>query len=78
MIKVRKAKGIPGSLQKNPCTAYDGQDVQTQLITDHDGKCYLCEQLTHKSFEIEHLKPKAEGYYPELRFKWNNLFLSCP
>jgi len=78
MIRVRKDPAVPASLQNNPCTSYNGQDVQKQLLTDHDEKCYLCEQKTGKSFQIEHLKPKAEGYFPELKYEWTNLFLSCP
>jgi len=78
MIRVRKASSVPASLQNNPCTSYDGQDVQRQLLVDHDEKCYLCEQTTGKSFQIEHLKPKSQDYHPELKYAWSNLFLSCP
>lgn len=77
MIRVNKAAEIPTSLRSENCNRYDGQDVQDALFSDHHGKCYLCEQETHKNFEIEHLKPKAEGFSPELKFDWTNLFLSC-
>jgi len=77
MIRVNKAAEIPISLRSENCNRYDGQDVQDALFSDHHGKCYLCEQETHKNFEIEHLKPKAEGFSPELKFDWTNLFLSC-
>ena len=77
MIRVIKTAEIPLSLQVVNCTRYDGQDVQDALYSDHYGKCYLCEQETHKNFEIEHLKPKAEDFSPELEFEWTNLFLSC-
>lgn len=77
MIRVNKAAEIPTSLRFENCNRYDGQDVQDALFSDHHGKCYLCEQETHKNFEIEHLKPKAIGCFPELEFEWTNLFLTC-
>lgn len=77
MIRISKTTDIPRSLQVENCNHYDGQDVQDALYSDHHGKCYLCEQETHKNFEIEHLKPKAEGHFPEMEFEWTNLFLSC-
>ncbi len=66
MIRVRKSTDTPRSLQLENCHHYDGQDVQESLYSDQYGKCYLCEQETHKTFQIEHLKPKDEGYSPEL------------
>jgi len=78
MIRVRKSTEIPLSLQSPNCSRYDGEDVREVLFNDHDGKCYLCEQKIRKSFQIEHLKAKADGYYPELRYSWSNLFLACP
>ncbi len=77
MIRVNKAAEIPASLLVENCNHYDGQDVQETLYSDQYGKCYLCEQETHKTFQIEHLKPKDEGYSPELKYEWTNLFLSC-
>lgn len=77
MIRVNKAAEIPPSLCSENCNHYDGQDVQETLVSDHHGKCYLCEQDPGKDFEIEHLKPKALGYFPELEFEWGNLFLVC-
>jgi uncharacterized protein (TIGR02646 family) len=78
MIRVRKSYTIPASLLVPHPVFYDGQDVQERLFEDQDGKCYLCEQETGKDFQIEHLRPKAPGYYPELKFEWTNLFLVCP
>lgn len=76
MIRIRKSNETPGSLRSSNCKKYDSEDVKEVLYSDHDGKCYLCEQATGKSFEIEHLRAKAK--YPEFEFKWNNLFLACP
>jgi uncharacterized protein (TIGR02646 family) len=77
MIRILKFPEVPASIQKPDCNRYDGQDVQDKLVADQHGKCYLCENKPHHNFVIEHLKPKAEGYYPELKYKWENLFLSC-
>lgn len=78
MIRVHKHSIIPASLQVEGCSNYDGQDVQEQLVVDQHEKCYLCEQITGKDFQIEHLKPKAEDHHPELKYTWTNLFLACP
>lgn len=77
MIRINKTAETPPSLSMVNCNHYNGQDVQNTLYADQHGKCYLCEQETHKNFEIEHLKPKTDGYYPDLKFSWTNLFLVC-
>jgi uncharacterized protein (TIGR02646 family) len=77
MIRVFKSPEIPSTLQNVDCSKYDGQDVQDALVIDQHCKCYLCEQYAGKSFQVEHLKPKAKEYFPELKFDWNNLFLVC-
>lgn len=38
-------------------------------------KCYICENKKAMSWEVEHLKPHRGDV--ELKFDWNNLFLSC-
>jgi len=78
MIRVYKQEVVPASLQKDDCNKYDDQDVQVALYDDQNSKCYLCEQNAGKSTQIEHLRPKAETCFPELKYKWTNLFLSCP
>jgi hypothetical protein len=78
MIRVNKSSDIPASLLVENCADYNGQDVQEALVADQHQKCYLCEQKTTKSFQVEHLKAKADGFYPELKYTWSNLFLSCP
>jgi uncharacterized protein (TIGR02646 family) len=78
MIRVKKTDAPPASLTKTDCNSYNGEDVREMLYADQYGKCYLCEQKTTKSFEIEHLRSKAEGFFPHLKYKWTNLFLACP
>jgi uncharacterized protein (TIGR02646 family) len=78
MIRVNKSRETPASLLVENCKNYDGQDVKKTLYDDQHGKCYLCEQKTFKSYNIEYYRAKAVGFYPELTFAWINLFLSCP
>lgn len=78
MIRVYKQTEVPASLQVDNCSSYDGQDVQDALYDDQQSKCYLCEQKVGKSSQVEHLRPKAEANFPELKYKWTNLFLACP
>lgn len=51
--------------------AYDGQDVQRQLLNDQHRKCYICECAVEANYHIEHLNSQAN------RQDWSNLFLSC-
>lgn len=69
MIRVDKSANIPRSLLTTQ--AYDGQDVQRQLLQDQHRKCYLCECKVEPNYHIEHLNSQAN------RQDWNNLFLSC-
>jgi len=69
MIKVEKSATIPESLLTTQ--AYDGQDVQRQLLNDQHRKCYICECAVEANYHIEHLNSQAN------RQDWNNLFLSC-
>ena len=70
MIRVKKSANSPRSLLKTD--AYNGEDVQRQLLADQHGKCYLCECLVEPNYHIEHLDSKNDN-----RQDWNNLFLSC-
>lgn len=49
------------------------------LKTASSGKCMYCEsKVAHIDYaDIEHIKPKAEGRFPELQFEWTNLGYSC-
>lgn len=74
MIRINKSEQIPASLQRSG-NKYDGQDVQRQLLSDQNEKCYLCEQHVDEDFEIEHFQSRTKN--PELIAKWSNLLLSC-
>ena len=44
---------------------------------DFHDKCYICELKNLQDPQVEHLLPHKNGKYPERKFDWNNLFLSC-
>lgn len=73
MIKVQKSPDVPSSLSTT--TAYDGQDVISQLLADQHDKCYICERNRDTDFEIEH--HKSQTNYPYLVQEWDNLFMGC-
>lgn len=73
MIKVKKSPNVPSSLTAT--TAYDGQDVISQLLADQHEKCYICERRRDTDFEIEH--HRSQTNYPELVQEWDNLFMGC-
>ena len=51
------------------------EEVNAALQDIFYGKCYLCESNNLQSCQIEHLQPHHED--PDLKFSWENLFLSC-
>lgn len=73
MIKNYKHSEVPISLSKR--LAWTGEDVVRQLRADQNGKCYLCERIRITDFQVEHHKSRDK--YPELKFEWSNLYLSC-
>lgn len=78
MVKFTRSPDPPPSLEVEKAKKdgkYDLPDVRQQLRLDFHGKCYLCEIGRLQSEDVEHLRPKANR--PEVRFDWNNLFLSC-
>jgi uncharacterized protein (TIGR02646 family) len=42
-------------------------------------KCMYCEsKISHVNFgHVEHIKPKAAGFFPNLEFEWTNLGYVC-
>ena len=81
MVKVTRSPNPPPSLaveSKKKSGSYRQPDVIERLNQDFHGKCYLCEIAPLQSVEVEHLRSHQNGKYPERKFDWNNLFLSCP
>lgn len=39
--------------------------------------CSFCERRIPTNLAVEHIQPKADGLYPELKGRWNNFLLGC-
>lgn len=79
MVKVERSYPSPPSLEvekQKTNGRYSQKDVVNQLRNDFWDKCYLCEMKNLQDPEVEHLIPH-KGIDLELKFDWNNLFLSC-
>lgn len=65
----------PSALKTN----YKHPENKKALEEASNGKCMYCEaQVTHVYFgDVEHIKPKATGRFPELKFEWTNLGFCC-
>lgn len=78
MVHVERTKEAPPSLieerEKND-GKYNKEDVVNQLIDDFSGKCYIC-NMRPSDIQVEHLI--AHKGDKDLKFDWENLFLSCP
>jgi len=78
MINVIRSQPAPTCLsieKKKKNGDYKCAEVLKRLIIDFKNKCYICEQNEPTTINIEHLKPHKGN--KELKFDWNNLFLSC-
>lgn len=73
MFNAKKAPIAPKTLVAKK--KYDGADVIKQLNSDFNNKCYICGDKTNKDLRVEHFIPH-QGV-DNLKFDWNNLFLSC-
>ncbi len=80
MVKIDRSYPAPESLALEAGKvrgSYSKNDVVSRLIADFHGKCYICELDELQDPQIEHLLPHKNGKYPERKFDWDNLFLSC-
>lgn len=80
MVKVERSYPAPESLaieaaKKNG--SYNEKDVVERLKSDFNDKCYICEIKGLQDPEVEHRLPHKNGKYPERKFDWDNLFLTC-
>lgn len=82
MIKVErkitdKSKKAMESLKREKLKkgSYNTPEVTAALMEMFHGKCYICENRQVTSYQIEHLKPHHGN--EELKYDWDNLFLSC-
>lgn len=77
MIEVSRTYPAPSVLEiekSKPKGKYNVKEVVEQLGKDFCNKCYLCESKG-ETLNIEHLKSHREN--KDLKFDWDNLFLSC-
>lgn len=80
MIKIERSFPAPESLAieaKKVSGSYEKEDVVERLIKDFHNKCYICEIDKLQDPQVEHLLPHKNGKYPDRKFDWENLFLSC-
>ena len=54
---------------------YNTREVNSALQEIFFGKCYICENKDVTSYQIEHLVSHRGDV--ELKYDWNNMFLSC-
>lgn len=73
--KAQKAQESLEKERQKKSGNYNTEEVLTALEEMFHGKCYLCESNDLKSMQIEHLTPHRDD--ADLKFDWNNLFLSC-
>ncbi len=80
MVKILRSPTPPASLvaeKEKANGSHRCEDVVKQLVHDFHNKCYICELKGLQDPEVEHLIPHENDKYHDLRFDWNNLFLSC-
>jgi len=77
MIKIERA---PCPNQEALKRDYKNPENKVALGKSSYGKCMYCEsKIAHIDFaHVEHIKPKAEDKYPELKYDWDNLGYACP
>ncbi len=78
MVHLIKSQPAPACLETEKLKA-NGDckcgNVLERIKTDFKNKCYICEYKEPESINVEHFIPH-EGD-KDLKFDWNNLFLSC-
>ena len=77
MVRIRRpACPHPQALTRSNYSHRDNKDALRKASFD---KCMYCEsKISHIDYaDIEHIKPKADDKYPELKYDWNNLGYSC-
>lgn len=62
-------------LAKEDGTTYNTKNVNIALREVFHSKCYICENKSSTSYQIEHLVPHRENAY--LKYSWDNLFFAC-
>lgn len=73
MIDVLRSQSAPESLAKR--ILWTGDDVRERLAEDFHGKCYLCEGVLQRGWQVDHLRPRSA--FPALTYVWTNLYPAC-
>lgn len=74
MVKIVRSTLVSSALTERK--SYTADEVVDQLEQDFNYKCYICELGKLSDINVEHLHPHHGN--PDLKYDWNNLFLSCP
>jgi hypothetical protein len=74
MVKINRSP-LPIGTTINSAKDYRSELVYALLYSDFYGKCYICEDSTFTSPEVEHRVSQSNN--AESKYDWNNLFLSC-
>ena len=74
MIKINKTP-LPDGVTITREKDYRSGIAYKMLENDQHRKCYICEDSVHTSPNVDHLIPHKGN--PDLKYKWDNLFLSC-
>jgi hypothetical protein len=74
MVKINRSP-LPKGITIKTTKDYRSEPVYSLLFDDFYGKCYICEDKTFTSPEVEHRVSQSSN--AETKYDWNNLFLSC-
>jgi hypothetical protein len=74
MVKIDRSP-LPKGITINSAKDYRSEPVYSLLYSDFYGKCYICEDTTFTSPEIEHRVSQSNN--AESKYDWHNLFLCC-
>lgn len=78
MVYLEKSQPAPSCLLSEKSKAqgdYKCGDVLDRLKHDFKNKCYICEDASPNTINVEHFSPHKGDI--NLKFDWNNLYLSC-
>ena len=78
MVYLEKSQPAPTCLVAEKAKAsgdYKCGDVLARLRDDFKNKCYLCEQKSPTTINVEHFTAHQGNL--DLKFDWNNLYWSC-
>ena len=74
--KIEKAIEVLKQEKGKSSGSYRKDEVLEALKLVFNNKCYICENSKVTSYNIEHFRPHKD-IDMELKFSWENLFLSC-